>query len=72
MRIVCIDVVIEVEIYRTSALHELRRALRVATVAHLTLDARLVTVANRRLAAAAANWLFIERSFGSPKNEPHK
>ena len=69
MRIVCIDIVIEVEIYRASALRELGQALRVATVARLTLDARLITVVNRRLAAAVANWLFIERSLGSPKNE---
>lgn len=72
MRIICIDIVIGVEIYRASALHELGQALRVAMVACLMLDARLVTVANRRLAAAAANWLFIERSFGSPKNEPYE
>jgi hypothetical protein len=63
MRIVCIDIV------RASALRELGQALRVATVTRLTLDARLITVGNRRLAAAVANWLFIERSLGSPKNE---
>jgi hypothetical protein len=71
MRIVCIDIGIGIEIYRAVALYKLARALRTAMVARLTLDVRLIVVANRRLAAAVADCLFVERCFGPPQNEPY-
>jgi hypothetical protein len=72
MRIVCVDIVVRIEIYRVMALRELRRALQATMVAGLTLDARLITVTNQRLAATMAHWLFIEKLFGPPRNKSYE
>ena len=72
MRVVCLDVVIGIEVYRATAVKGWRRALWVAMVFRLTLDARLIALANQRLAAALADWFFVERLFGLPENESHE
>ena len=72
MRIICIDVVIGIEVYRAAALARLCRALWAAMVARLTLDARLISAAYDRLATALLGWLLVERLFGRPQNESHE
>jgi len=68
MRVICIDVVVAIEVYRAKALEGLERAVWVAMVARLTFEARLTAVADQRLAAALRDWLFIESLFGPPEN----
>jgi hypothetical protein len=72
MRIVCVDIIIGMEIYRAMALHKLGRALWAAMVARFTLDVRLIAEASRHLAAAAANWLLVETLCGPLRNEPYE
>lgn len=72
MRVICVDVIIGIEVYRATALERLGRALWVAIVARLTFDARLIAVADQRLVAALRDWLFIESLFGPPENGPYE
>jgi hypothetical protein len=71
MRVICVDVIIRIEVYCATALERLERAVWVAIVARLTFDARLIAVADQRL-AALRDWFFIESLFGPPENGSHE
>lgn len=69
MPIIRIDVVIGIEVYRTTTPDEVRRAIWLAMVARLTCDARIISTANRRLIAELASWAFTEHLFGPSKKQ---
>jgi hypothetical protein len=69
MRVVCIDVVIKIKLFRTAVLEELGRALWVAMVARLTFDARVIAVSNQHVAEALTVWFLIESLLDSPDDE---
>lgn len=71
MRVVCIEVAIEIGQLRSAVQEELGRAVWVAMVARLTFNPLLIGLANQYVSNALAVWFFIERLPGPPEDEPH-